>query len=579
MSGTRSLPPKRSSLSQKSQLSLSKPKFATNNNQPNKYLKSTNVKTKPLKKSSSSISINPNTKVKIGDIEQTNPNELINNNNNNSQNEINANSQSIESNDNTVQQIKPRFPPGVTVDEAGKTPISPTLAKQNYRRMLTAYEMTEINNYPEIYYIGKSISKKNAKEDFDQYQTFQYQAISGDHIAYRYEILSFIHTGTFSTIFKCTDHKSKEKVAIKIYVNTPEIHQKKQAEVENMKIISSNDSSIDMTPSEQLQRLSSDANTSNRNIKHFVKLIDGFVFRNQICIVMELLGESLADFMKQKPSQKPTKEEQKNSPFSPLMVKLIAYQIMDGLADIHRKKIIHGDLRPQNILFTNFQQEESSKAKAKSVKNDKKTTQKEKNDQQNLSPHFTFSFTEVDNITLMSKVKIVDFGSSCKQTEIVSNHFLNRFYRAPEVVLGSSFGTAIDVWSAGCIIIELLTGKPLFPAVNDTDLLAKFIETLGQPPATVVEMKSDFQPKSPQGKAAKKLQPTKNKFFDKDGSLLNLAMQPVPFKNRLTSILKTSDTMMIDFLSKCLEWDKSKRLSAAKLAKHPWIAALAKQNI
>ena len=72
---------------------------------------------------------------------------------------------------------------------------------------------------------------------------------------------------------------------------------------------------------------------------------------------MELLGESLEKFMAQNPIKMQKKGQQQTGPFSPLMVKLIAYQIMDGLADIHRKKIIHRDLKPQNILFSNPQQE------------------------------------------------------------------------------------------------------------------------------------------------------------------------------------------------------------------------------
>lgn len=449
MSGTRPLPSKRSSFSQKSQSNLYKPKFTTHNNHSSTNLNSSSIKKAPLKKSSSSMSINPNSKIKPD--KKVDRKKTINNNNNtqNEQTSVNCDEHQIDNNDDTVQQIKLSFPPGITVDQDGKSPVNSTLVKQKYRKMLTSYEVTEIDDYSEIYYIGNSIIKKTTKGSFDNFHTFQYQAKSGDHIAYRYEILSVLHVGPYSTVYKCTDHKSKEKVAIKILINTPEIHQRRQIEVENMKILSSNDAPTDMTPIGQIQTQSK---SSDENRKHYVKMIDSFVFRNHICIVMELLGESLEKFMTQNTPKMHKKEQQLNSPISPLMVKLIAYQIMDALADIHRKKIIHRDLQPQNILFTNQQQENLAKPKPKTEKNP---------NQQSMAHQITSAFTESDNLLSMSKVKIIDFGSSFKQTEILSNHIKNRFYAAPEIVLESSYGTSIDVWAAGCIIVELFIGKPL----------------------------------------------------------------------------------------------------------------------
>ena len=57
----------------------------------------------------------------------------------------------------------------------------------------------------------------------------------------------------------------------------------------------------------------------------------------------------------------------------------------------------------------------------------------------------------------------------------------SRFYRAPEIVLGGEYSTPIDMWSLGCMLIELSTGKPLFPAASEKELIAMQVEVLGMP--------------------------------------------------------------------------------------------------
>jgi dual specificity protein kinase YAK1 len=60
---------------------------------------------------------------------------------------------------------------------------------------------------------------------------------------------------------------------------------------------------------------------------------------------------------------------------------------------------------------------------------------------------------------------------------------LLRFYRSPEVVLGSHYNVTIDMWSLGCVAAELFLGLPLFPGASEHDLLSRIIETLGSLPA------------------------------------------------------------------------------------------------
>jgi len=69
-----------------------------------------------------------------------------------------------------------------------------------------------------------------------------------------------------------------------------------------------------------------------------------------------------------------------------------------------------------------------------------------------------------------SGIVIADFGSGCVDKEIVYTYIQSRFYRAPDIMLGVfPYTSQIDMWSLGCILIELWTGVPLFPGTNERE--------------------------------------------------------------------------------------------------------------
>ena len=72
----------------------------------------------------------------------------------------------------------------------------------------------------------------------------------------------------------------------------------------------------------------------------------------------------------------------------------------------------------------------------------------------------------------------------------------SRFYRSPEVLLGIPYNMAIDMWSLGCILVEMHTGEPLFPGSNEFDQICKIVDILGMPSKEYIEQS-----------------PKKNKFF------------------------------------------------------------------
>ena len=111
-----------------------------------------------------------------------------------------------------------------------------------------------------------------------------------------------------------------------------------------------------------------------------------------------------------------------------------------------------------------------------------------------------------------SAVKVLDFGSSCRRNEqvrgksmirkftilciiaVLSFHYLqmyvyiqSRFYRSPEVILGLPYDQAIDMWSLGCMLVEMHTGSPLFSGRDEHDQITRFVKLKGLPPQWMLE--------------------------------------------------------------------------------------------
>lgn len=121
-----------------------------------------------------------------------------------------------------------------------------------------------------------------------------------------------------------------------------------------------------------------------------------------------------------------------------LTVKMYMYQLSRALAHIHGMGICHRDIKPQNLL--------------------------------------------VDPATLT--LKLCDFGSAKTLVQGEANvaYICSRYYRAPELIFGSTdYSTAIDVWSQGCVLAELLLGSPIFPGASAVDQLVEIIKVLGSP--------------------------------------------------------------------------------------------------
>lgn len=85
-----------------------------------------------------------------------------------------------------------------------------------------------------------------------------------------------------------------------------------------------------------------------------------------------------------------------------------------------------------------------------------------------------------------SAIKMIDFGSSCYANKRTYTYIQSRFYRSPEVLLGLPYSQKIDMWSLGCLVVELHTGEPLFGGANQVDQMCRIIDILGMPPVEMI---------------------------------------------------------------------------------------------
>ena len=150
-------------------------------------------------------------------------------------------------------------------------------------------------------------------------------------------------------------------------------------------------------------------------------------------------------------------------------------------------------------------------------------------------------------------VKLCDFGCSKRLQPGEANiqYICARYYRAPEIVLGwAHYSTSIDLWSAGCVLAELLMGRPIFAGKNSIDQLAKIIKLFGSP--TLEEMVA-------MGQEPKKL-----------GVRAPLAMEQR--RTVLRDILpKYIPDEAVDLLLNLLQYDPSRRAKPEEILAHPFL--------
>uniref|UniRef100_H2YAB8 non-specific serine/threonine protein kinase n=1 Tax=Ciona savignyi TaxID=51511 RepID=H2YAB8_CIOSA len=162
------------------------------------------------------------------------------------------------------------------------------------------------------------------------------------------------------------------------------------------------------------------------NHANVVKLKEVIRENNQLYFVFEYMKENLYQLMKDRDKFLPEAS-----------IRNMVYQVLQGLAFMHKHGYFHRDMKPENLLC--------------------------------MGPEL---------------VKIADFGLAreIRSKPPYTDYVSTRWYRAPEVLLRSSnYSSPIDIWAIGCIMAELYTLRPLFPGTSEMDEMFKLCQILGTP--------------------------------------------------------------------------------------------------
>lgn len=219
----------------------------------------------------------------------------------------------------------------------------------------------------------------------------------------RYQKLGKIGEGTYGVVYKAKDRASGEIIALK----------KIRLEEEDEGI-----------PSTALREISLLKELQHCNI---VRLYDVVHTEKKLTLVFEYLDQDLKKYM-----------DQCEGGIEPAVLMSFLFQLIRGVGFCHRLRVLHRDLKPQNLL-----------------------------------------------INREGELKLADFGLARAfgiPVRSYTHEVVTLWYRSPDVLLGSrKYSTPVDVWSIGCIFAEMSNGRPLFPGTSEGNQLDLIFRKLGTP--------------------------------------------------------------------------------------------------
>jgi len=284
----------------------------------------------------------------------------------------------------------------------------------------------------------------------------------------RYEKLQKVGEGTYGDVYKAKDKQTDRIVAMK------------KIKLEHTE---------EGVPSTAIREISLLKELSNHEA--IVSLIEVINYHRKLWLIFEFLDQDLKKYMDSVPSLPAN------------LIRSYLHQMLSGLEFCHARRIMHRDLKPQNLL-----------------------------------------------IDSNGRLKLADFGLArafCVPVRPYTHEVITLWYRAPEILLGSqAYSLPVDIWSTGCIFIEMVNKKPFFNGDCEIDQLHKIFQIMGTPNETTwpgVTALPEYKTTFPSWKA-----------------------------QNLSNFVK-GDVLISDLLSLLLVYEPSKRISAKKALEHAYFVS------
>lgn len=295
-----------------------------------------------------------------------------------------------------------------------------------------------------------------------------------------------------------------------------------------IKVIRNNETMIKAGAKEMdiLQRLM-DADPDDK--KHMIRLERSFTHKGHLCMVFENLSINLREVLK---------KFGRDVGINFKAVRSYAQQMFLGLSLLRKCNILHADLKPDNVLV---------------------------NEARNM-------------------LKICDLGSASDASENdITPYLVSRFYRAPEIILGVPYDFALDMWSIGCTLFELYTGKILFTGRTNNQMLRSIMECRGKFSLKMLK-KAEFGAVHFDDQNLNFRSMERDKITGRDVTRLINFQKPVKdLKSKVMAGAGKGDgkglpdadlkelNLFVDLLDRCLALNPERRITPTEALKHPFI--------
>jgi len=319
----------------------------------------------------------------------------------------------------------------------------------------------------------------------------------------RYKILKQKGKGAFSKVLECYDTKSIKFpfVAIKILRKDQNIYAREEIEI--------------LRDVRLKQATGEDAKC--------IRLLRHFKYKQHYCMVFPVYPYCLKTFI----------DWHEEQGIRMLCIKKITHDLLKSIAFLHENKIVHTDIKLENILLT--------------------------------------TYTSAD-------IRLIDFGSATYEEDEHEDIITTSHYRAPEVILGVGWSFPVDIWAIGCVMFELLCGDLMFNPTNNAEHLATIEHYLGVIPRHMA-VRSKYSSHSMN---------VKRRYFSKEGQLrwpkiatkkshveyvrdLDSIREEIALAHRYNGSTSEQNQEFYDLLLRLLEIDPEKRITAKEALQHPFI--------